>query len=215
MPHPANFAMTATNTANSVAAATAHIPPVPEANNTVLLWQYLGTVSGWTLVVIVALLWAYWQLKKNPAFLNKLKSMLGVPVSHMSQHESRSLVVEETIQLDADKLLHLVRCEGEKFLMSNGPDGLKLLTKVATSWQEAMQHLQQEEQQAGGATGHAQSPTHSGVTERTQAMVDVHGDVHLTNTPHSVAQVQSAGVSFPMGVPKTLLGQNVPWFTNR
>jgi hypothetical protein len=213
MPHPANFAMTAaTHTANAVGTATTHLPPVPEANNTVLLWQYLGTVSGWTLVVIVALLWVYWQLKKNPAFLNKLKAMLGVPVSHMGQHESRSLVVEETIQLDADKLLHLVRCEGEKFLMSNGPDGLKLLTKV-NNWQEAIHHLQQQEEQQ--PLGQAQSHTHSGVTERTQAMVDAHGDVHLTNTPSSVAHTPSTGVSFPMGVPKTLLGQNVPWFTNR
>ena len=203
MPHPANYAMTAATTTH----VASHLPPVPEANSTVLLWKYLGTVGSWTLLVIAALLWMYWQLKKNPAFLNRIKSILGAPVNPAACQESRSLVVEETIQLDADKLLHLVRCEGEKFLMSNGSDGLKLLTKV-TSWQEAMQHLQHEEQQ------HQANP-HSGVTERTQAMVDAHGDVHLTNTPQSTVPPTATGVSFPIGMPKTILGQTVPWFTNR
>jgi hypothetical protein len=205
MPHPANYAMTATTQATSAVAS--HLPLIPETNSTVLLWKYLGTVGSWTLLVIAALLWLYWQLKKNPAFLNRLKSMLGASVTAIDPHEGRSLVVEETIQLDADKLLHLVRCEGEKFLMSNGPDGLKLLTKVS-SWQEAMQHLHPEE------IHHSASPT-AGVTERTQAMVDAHGDVHLTNTPQSVGMVTTKGVSFPTGIPKTILGQTVPWFTNR
>lgn len=202
MPHPTAYAMTATTHQVPTAMAT-----LPEANSTVLLWKYLGTVGSWTLLVIAALLWMYWQLKKNPVFLNRLKSMLGAPTSLAEQAESRSLVVEETIQLDADKLLHLVRCEGEKFLMSNGPDGLKLLTKVA-SWQEALQAIQQEEHQ------HQQRMPNSGVTERTQALVDAHGDVHLTNTPQATP---TTGVSFPAGVPKTILGQsvNVPWFTNR
>jgi hypothetical protein len=201
MPHPAAYAMTATTQ------VTSSLPPVPEANSTVLLWKYLGTVGSWTLLVIAALLWMYWQLKKNPVFLNRIKGMLGAPVTAIDPHEGRSLVVEETIQLDADKLLHLVRCEGEKFLMSNGPDGLKLLTKV-TSWQEALHQLQHEEQQQ-------QTNPNSGVTERTQAMVDAHGDVHLTNTPQSMVHPTATGVSFPMGVPKTIMGQNVPWFSNR
>ena len=205
MPHPANYAMTATTQAASAVASS--LPPIPEANSTVLLWKYLGTVGSWTLLVIAALSWMYWQLKKNPTFLNRLKGMVGASVLDVNQAESKSLVVEETIQLDADKLLHLVRCEGEKFLMSNGPDGLKLLTKVS-SWQEALQHLHPEEI-------HHQTTPMGSVTERTQAMVDAHGDVHLTNTPQPVGMATTKGVSFPAGIPKTILGQTVPWFTNR
>jgi hypothetical protein len=208
MPHPTAMALTA-QAANVTAPVTTTVAPMAtEPNSTVLLWQYLGTVGSYTLLVIVGLLWVYWQLKKNPAFLAKLKAMLGVSGGGVQPTESRSLVIEETIQLDADKLIHLVRCEGEKFLMSNGPDGLKLLTKV-TGWQETLQTMQAEQ-----PVNTSTDPTTS-TLERTQAVVDSHGDVHLTNTPHSVAQGVATGVSFPMGVPKTIMGQNVPWFTNR
>jgi hypothetical protein len=206
MQHPIDYA-TVTTAQQSTASL---LPTSAETNSTILLWKYLGTVGSWTFLVIALLLWMYWQLKKNPTFLNRLKSLLGAPVSVAAAVEdSRSLVVEETIQLDADKLLHLVRCEGEKFLMSNGPDGLKLLTKV-TSWQEALYHVQQQEPLPNATAVVSSTST---ATERTQAVVDTHGDVHFSNSQQHDGT--SSGVSMPTAFPKTILGKAVPWFTHR
>ena len=208
---PATYAMTAT--AVPPTATMDSFSTMAAPNSTMLFWQYLGTVGSYTLVVIVGLLWVFWQLKKNPAFLARLKGMLGVPVAVAPPAEpSQSLVIEETIQLDADKLLHLVRCEGEKFLMSNGPDGLKLLTKV-TSWQETLATIQQPTAVMEDATLY--QPQQQSATEHTHAVVSANGDVHLTNAPHTVATAAKAGISLPPSMPKTILGQAVPWFNQR
>ncbi len=206
---PATYAMTASATPDALSSTMA------SSNSTMLFWQYLGTVGSYTLVVIVGLLWVFWQLKKNPAFLARLKGMLGVPVAVASPAEpSQSLVIEETIQLDADKLLHLVRCEGEKFLMSNGPDGLKLLTKV-TSWQETLATMQQQPVATVTEDSALYQPLQQSATEHTHAVVSANGDIHLTNAPHTVATTTKAGISLPPSMPKTILGQAVPWFSNR
>lgn len=114
-------------------------------NSTLLMWQYLGMTLSYTMLVLGGLVAVLVAVKKNPKWVTWLKRF-GVPVAIAPEIPKR-LHVEETLMLEPQKNLHIVRCGAERFLIASGVDSTQFLAKLdeptgssAVSEQEAEHH---------------------------------------------------------------------------
>jgi flagellar biogenesis protein FliO len=138
-----------------------------------MIWQYMTSVGLYSAVVIGILLAFLWWVRRNPNLGQSLRSLAGFkPPASPEPSEQPKLQIEEAMALTADTQLLIVKCLEERFLVSAGPDGLKLLTKLDTGQKEhdqaeLLRHLYDESttfEDASGIRGRAITPTESGET---------------------------------------------------
>lgn len=99
-----------------------------------LLWNYFSAFFGYTSVVVFVLLGLTWLIKKHPerlgVLLNRVPMLRGtgfiVPPA-MPQHR---LVVEESLALEPQKTLYVVRYEGQRYLVATGMAETTFLTRL-------------------------------------------------------------------------------------
>ncbi len=151
--------------ANTNALASAVAP----ASSQTMMWKYLTSIGLYSAVVIAGLLTFLWLLKTKPAFVQQIRSWVGM--STPPPAETPKLKVEEVLELEADKQLMIIQCEHERFLVSSGADGLRFLTKLGTeSALEAMMHapsdvhIEAVHEDSAGTRGIAINPNDSGIS---------------------------------------------------
>jgi hypothetical protein len=100
------------------------IPPDAPPSSQNMIGQYMVTVGVYSGVVILLLLTFLWFIKKKPQFLQQCRQLIGVKTPPPPPQPKMQL--EEVLPIDAGKQLLIVRCEGERFLVSSGAEGLRL-----------------------------------------------------------------------------------------
>ena len=89
-----------------------------------VLWQYLGAFVGYSTVIILLLLGLLYSIKRRPDWFRFLGVNSAPPV------DEAHLSIEETLSLDPQKSIHILRCGHERFLISTGPNETQFLTKL-------------------------------------------------------------------------------------
>jgi hypothetical protein len=129
------------------------IPPDAPPSSQNMIGQYMVTVGLYSGAVILLLLTFLWFIKKKPVFLQRFRTLIGVKTPPPPPQPK--LQLEEAMPVDADKHLLIVRCEGERFLVSSGAEGLRFMTKLddGHNTQQALMHQLMEQ---GALQGMAQ-----------------------------------------------------------
>jgi hypothetical protein len=140
------------------------------ASSQTLLWKYVATIGLYSAVIIGLLLAFLWVLKTKPTFTAKLKTLFGLKTPPPPPQPK--LHVEEQMMVDEGKKLLIIRCEGERFLVSSGAEGIHFLTKL-NEGQGMMQPVQVQMEapesmtyeDGSGVRGKAINPTDTGVSQ--------------------------------------------------
>jgi flagellar biogenesis protein FliO len=139
------------------------------ASSQTLLWKYMATVGVYSAVVIGLLVAFLWLLKTKPGFTAKLKTLFGLKAPAPAPQPK--LNIEEAMVVEEGKKLMIIQCEGERFLVASGAEGIQFLTKL-NDGQGMMPaiHVQMEAPESqtyedgSGIRGKAITPTDSGVS---------------------------------------------------
>jgi hypothetical protein len=118
----------------------------PSSQN--MIGNYMVTVGLYSGLVILGLLTFLWFIKNRPQFAQRIRQLLGAKAPAAAP--AAKMKVEEMLPIDADKTLMIVRCEGERFLVSSAAEGLRFMTKLDDGQNHAslLQYLMAQQQQA-------------------------------------------------------------------
>jgi hypothetical protein len=150
-PLPAERAETSPSVLQTETAVMIPADAPPSSQN--MIGQYMVTVGLYSGAVILLLLTFLWFIKKKPQFLQQCRKLIGVKTPPPPPQPKMQL--EEALPIDGDKHLLIVRCEGERFLVSSGADGLRFMTKLDDG-QGAQQALLQQLMEQGAFQAVAQ-----------------------------------------------------------
>ncbi|MFM7389469.1 MAG: flagellar biosynthetic protein FliO [Vampirovibrionales bacterium] len=152
-----------------------------------MMFHYLGSMVGYTSLVIVGLWFLYRWLKQHPVALAWVQRRLGILRNDASSETPPSgaasqLQIEEVLPLTEQRQLVLVRCGEDKLLLSMQGDDVQFLTKLDHHHPSALPNALQQMMNQEDRVDHPRQAQQQGYdTGYTQRYTDAHGDVILSN----------------------------------
>jgi flagellar biogenesis protein FliO len=121
--------------------------PATTVDNSWLLWKYMLGFLGYTVVLIAFLAAVVYSVKRNPKLL-KLLSGGRMSLGATKSAATANLSLEESLNLEPDKALHVIRFQRERFLLCSAGGQIQLLTGLPALTDEELVESMEEEESA-------------------------------------------------------------------